>query len=375
MKIGIITLPLNYNYGGLLQTFALQSFLERNGHKVEVIDRPYRPYIISNKKKLLVYIRRFVHKYFLGDKNIRIASEDYYNKTYKYVCKNTDRFINTYIHRRLINNFSEISSGDYDAFVVGSDQIWRVSYNIDIYDSYLLFAKHWNVKKIAYAVSFGTDIWEYSDEQTKKCKELVELFDAISIRELSGVQLVKNYFKVNVPNVLDPTMLFSQSFYDNLLNVKEIKSKGDIMLYILDRVENLDENIRSIAYNNKLTFFYANSKINELGLNVKLEERVQPSVEEWLYSIKTAKFVITDSFHACVFSILYNKNFVVVGNMARGLSRIYSVLNLFGLMDRYAASYSDIENILFTDIDYRRVNSIVARMRDFSSKFLLSNLK
>lgn len=375
MKIGIITLPLNYNYGGLLQAFALQNFLESNGHKVEILDRLYRPHVISNKKKIILYTKRYIKKHFLGEKNIRITSEDYYNKTYEQVCRNTDIFIRNYIHRRLINDFSEISPNEYDAFVVGSDQVWRVSYNSDIYNAFLLFAKEWKVKRVAYAISFGTDIWEYTKEQTDKCRELAKLFDAIGTREFSGVQLVENNLKVKATNVIDPTMLYESSFYDNLLKCEHLERKGDIMMYILDKSQSLENVIRAISITNQMTYFNANSKIEELGVDVKLEERIQPSVEEWLTNIKTAQYIITDSFHACVFSILYNKDFVVVGNTSRGLSRIYSILNMFGLNDRYAKSYNDINNILHRAIDYQPINHKIADIRASSSDFLLNSLK
>ena len=90
-----------------------------------------------------------------------------------------------------MNDFNALNPNDFDAFIVGSDQVWRRLYMPDIYREYLSFAEGWNVRRISYAASFGTEEWEYSPLETTECRRLLQKFDAVSVREASGVSLCK----------------------------------------------------------------------------------------------------------------------------------------------------------------------------------------
>ena len=123
----------------------------------------------------------------------------------------------------------------FDAYVVGSDQVWRPTYNLGdkLFDMYLAFADGQQVKRLSYAASFGVDKWEYSDDQTRICSELAKQFDAISVREKSGVKLCADNLGVDAIHVLDPTMLLDPSDYNKLIG-KQISDKttgGVILLY------------------------------------------------------------------------------------------------------------------------------------------------
>ena len=158
MKIGILTLPLHSNYGGILQAYALQSVLERMGHKVEVIDRELHrklPFWIM----ALRIVKRCLIKYVIGKKETVIFIERKRRKEQKIISQYTSQFINHYIHRRIVKSYNEIGESDYDAIIVGSDQVWRPSYfgKKIIRHAYLDFAKDWKtIKRISYAASFGT---------------------------------------------------------------------------------------------------------------------------------------------------------------------------------------------------------------------------
>ena len=133
------------------------------------------------------YIRRILKKC-VGKRSI-INYEGFMRKWQPRVAANINQFINTYIHRRIVN-FDSLSDGEYDAFVVGSDQVWRPSYNHHIKNAFLGFAENWkNVKRIAYAASFGVDNWEFTEEQTDECKKLIQKFDFVSVREDTAVNL------------------------------------------------------------------------------------------------------------------------------------------------------------------------------------------
>ena len=376
MRIGILTLPLHTNYGGILQAYALQTVLERMGHEVVVFDTPNKCPLPPFWKLPLCFGKRLLKK-ILGRPE-RVFYEYYQNKTRPVIAKNIQPFINTYIHRKIIRRFRELCPKDYDALVVGSDQVWRKKYfsgmwlNQPMENAYLSFAQNWKVRKIAYAASFGTDNREYDDEQTANCKVLIKQFDAVYTREASGVDLCRNKFGVEAKQVLDPTMLLDKSDYIALFKTSKVsKSAGNLLNYVLDESEVLSDLIRRIANQKHLIPFSVNNPY-ENDESKPLQDRIKPSVETWLRGFYDAEFVVTDSFHACVFSILFKKQFVVVGNKERGMSRFESLLKMFGLEDRLVDEAMDIESL--KDIDYDEVYRRYANLREKSMSFLYENL-
>lgn len=326
MKIGIITLPPSFNYGNILQAWALQTILERMGHQAEIVVGVPRRFKLSAWSKPLVYAKRAFQKYIGGEKNIVVRNEEIMDV----LLKNTECFIQSYLHLREFKSFADIKETDYNAFVVGSDQIWRKRYNADIRNCYLKFAKDWNVRRVAYAASFGTANWEYSDEETKECSDLLSLFDGISVRERSGVALVKNKLQQEALHVLDPTLLLDKEDYESLfLSNKEVpQSKGDLLCYVLSKDESVSSEISRIAREKALVPFRVNSRFDEP--TAPLEERIQPPVESWLRGFYDAKLVATDSFHATVFSIIFKKPFIIFGSGIRGNERMESLLTMAG---------------------------------------------
>ena len=331
MKIGILTLPLHTNYGGILQAYALQTVLERMGYEVTVFDTPKKIKVFTWRLPIMV-LGRCIAKFLLGRQSY-ILTEVWHNKTYPIVSRYTQAFIDKYINRLELADISALSKNEYDILIVGSDQIWRPVYYTHIENAFLSFAREWDVKRIAYAASFGTDKWEYSEKQTQLCGSLLQLFDVVTVREQSGISLCQKHFNVMAQHVLDPTMLLESADYIKLIEVSNIsKSEGDMLCYILDETEEKSNFISRIAAHKGMKMFRVNSRIEDKF--APLEERIQPPVEFWLRGFYDAKFVITDSFHACVFAILFQKPFLVIGNRERGLARFESLLSLFDLEDR-----------------------------------------
>lgn len=372
MRIGILTLPLHTNYGGILQAYALQTVLERMGHEVVVFDTPNKKSLPPFWKIPLTFTKRTILK-FLG-KNDRIFTEYYYNKTRPIIARNIQPFIDKYIHRKVIRSFYNLQSEDYDTIVVGSDQVWRAIYfpmwgeKQDIENAYLSFTEGWNIKRISYAASFGTDDWEYTNEQTLRCKALLQMFDAISVRETNGINLCKKYFDVDSVHVLDPTLLLNEFDYSMFFqNANTPKSNGTLLNYILDETEESKIIISDVAKQKCLETFSVNNPY-EHDESKPLSERIKPSVEKWLRGFYDAEFVVTDSFHACVFSILFKKQFVVIGNETRGMSRIESLLKMFEIEDRLVTSNFNVKTL--PNIDYDNVYSLLINMRKNSINYL-----
>lgn len=326
MRIGVITIQPTINYGGILQAYALQTILERMGHKVEIICDSNRHFTLPTWKKPFVYAKRIFLKYLFGKRSLIIRMEEFRRNQ---ACQYTEAFIQHYLHLRQYKSFCAIKESDFDSIVVGSDQVWRPFYVHDIEKSYLDFAEEWNVKRIAYAASFGTDTWEYNKEQTANCRRLIKLFDAVSVREESGVRLVREYLNAEAVHVLDPTMMLEKEDYISLFEKAGTpESAGSMLCYILDETPEVKEQIALYQKQRHLTPFYVYSHYDRN--DSPAEEWIQPPVEEWLRGFYDAKLVVTDSFHATVFSIIFGKPFVVLGNTKRGNARFSSLLNMVG---------------------------------------------
>lgn len=369
MRIAILTLPLHTNYGGILQAYALQTILERMGHEVCVIERRPRPTRLPLWKMPYSYGKRIIKN--LTGHPYPVFYEQKKDREAPVVAQNTNKFINKYIKRRVVNEFSDIHKEDFNSIVVGSDQIWRPKYFPKIETAYLNFTKDWNIKRIAYAASFGTDEWEYSPKQTQNCRHLITKFEAVSVREKSGIDLCHKYLDVNAKQVLDPTLLLKTEDYISLFkSIGVPKSPGNLLGYILDNTPEKVSFIDHIAKLKGLIPFRVDSKVeNKIA---PLNERIQPPLENWLRGFYDAEFVITDSFHACVFSILFHKLFFVIGNKERGMSRFQSLLSMFGLEDRLVDIHSPIN--LNSNIDWNDVDNVLNKKREEARRFLTNSL-
>lgn len=379
MRIAILTLPLHTNYGGILQCFALQTILKQLGHEViEIEFEKYQQLKLPLKKYLKVIPRRIISKC-LGRYKEPIFFEHYFNKTLlpklkaeqDSVQSHTKQFIDSNINRIIVSKPSEISKLNLDAFVVGSDQIWRAPsarYNFgSVATVYLDFIKRGQIKKIGYSISFGTDVWEYSDAETHICTDLIKEFDAVSVREDSAVHLCSEKLSYNkAVQVIDPTMLLDKDNYLSLITGYQL-SEGNLFAYILDDAPECNKLIKSVTNMTGLKPFFVNSKEDDA------ERQPQPPVERWLAAFRDANMVVTDSFHGCVFSIIFNKPFWVIGNKKRGYARFESLLKLFELQNRLITEDNSTTD-WSQSIDWIKVNDKRAQLRNVGLNFLKSNL-
>lgn len=342
MRIGILTLPLHTNYGGILQAYALQTVLQRMGHEVCVINQP-TPKKPATIRVLIYFLRRLFRHYILGNKSVSTRWNEGAIKESKKT-KPIYGFINHKIHNRFVRDFTSLKPTEFDAIVVGSDQIWRkayFSYVSQIEDAFLRFAENWNVLRVAYSASFGKDnIDDYTAEEKANIRRLLSKFAKVSVRESSGITICKEEFGIEAEQLLDPTMLLSADDYNKIIeDYGETKFSGNFFNYILDEREEISETIKAIERQNGWTSYRVNDIVSTGKHSSK---RIKPqSVEYWLQAIRDAKAVITDSFHGCVFSIIFNKPFIVFGNQGRGMSRFESLLKMTGLTDRLVSSKAE----------------------------------
>lgn len=363
MKIAILTQPLMTNYGGVLQNYAMQQVLIRLGHFPITLEKDPHQHI-STFKLVCDIPKRIITKYILRKRD-HIFTEKVNNKIVDRHPKTLFPFIKSYINHRYVLNYDLNNIPDVDAFLVGSDQVWRPLYNWGVLDKMFLsfIPESSNIKRIAYAASFGTSEWEYNEEQTKKCAELIDRFDAVSTREIDGVDMCKKYLKrEEVVPVLDPTLLLNKENYLTLCKDIPISDKNLLFAYILDT--------------NSETLSKLNDIANAYGLTLKFVSAHHDctlSMEEWLALFRDAKMIITDSFHGTVFSIIFNKEFDTIVNQSRGRSRFTSLLSQLSLTGRMFNSIFDV-NFNSNIIDWSIVNDNLSSLKDKSLNFLTSAL-
>ena len=373
-KIGILTQPLEHNYGGLLQAYALCEVLRQKGFDSIVLDRKQS---YSTIRKGLSHAKTLIYKC-LGKK--RQFTLFLSNSDKHILYQQTDYFINKYIPNiSLLNNeelLSYIQKKYFYAYVVGSDQVWRPCYSLNLPTYFLDFVEeNKSVKKLSYAASFGVDTWEFTEEQTLMARKLIKEFDAVSVREDSGVKLCKEYLGCEAEHVLDPTMLLEKEHYIKLFEQEgEVKSKGNLFTYVLDRDGEKESVIKRYEKELCLQEFTSQPKETQLtrkGIKNNIEDYKYPTVTKWLRSFYDAEFIITDSFHGCVFSIIFNKPFIAILNHGRGASRFYSLLKMFDLEDRIYTHESDCSN---RAIDWNQVNEKLNSLRIHSKSFFKNQL-
>ena len=377
MKIAIVTLPLHTNYGGVLQAYALKTVLENMGHEAQVLDLEKKVLLPKTMKAPFIYLKRLLQKCLNGKRGPEVLRECRLRREYPVVSSKISSFTADYVKPRVLKSYSQVQESDYDAYVVGSDQIWRPEYFRWIKDAFLDFAKGWDVRRLSYAASFGTDELEYDYLLLDECSRLLSQFDAVSVREASGVRICDEWFDYeNAVHVLDPVMLLPLEHYASIAaKAVSCNERGGIVTYILDR---------SAAKSNIASFVsrVTGMELNDVSVypqdrNIPLADRVVPPMEEWLCAFVNADFVVTDSFHGCVLSILFHKPFLVTGNKTRGMARIETLLETFSLENRLVDGIDpdDDGQGWLMEIDWDKVDAVLEERRNFSMDFLRGALK
>lgn len=377
MKIAILTQPLHTNYGGNLQNFALQTALKKMGHEPVTIDR--HATIKLRTKLKLGYFKRLASHYLKGTPKPK--ARDYLGTSKdKRDRAHVIRFIETYINKtpRLYSDQAvqkAFAEKRFDAVIVGSDQCWRPIYSPNISTYFLDFLENdQSIKKIAYAASLGTEKWEFDEQQTQMAQRFIKQFDAVSVREKQAVELVKDKLNTEASFVLDPTLLLDKDDYLKVIDAHQppLPTRKGVYTYVLDAggwkgqvINQVAETLNTSVFNNQPKATIANPSDNS-------DDYVIPSIEGWIKGFADADFVVTDSFHGTVFSILFNKPFVSLLNAERGAARFYSILSEFGLEDRLVAGYDEakVGFLLNQETDWQQVNAKLEKLKQNSKGFL-----
>lgn len=384
MKIAILTQPLctNHggNYGGILQAYALQMMLKQQGHHVVTLNRhngypSLKLFVFRLGSSLKCAFRRYI----LRKRNFVVCSPfaRYYNThavhpfdnslLWEFI-KNNIVLSQPFYSTKALKKY--VRQNGVDCIIVGSDQVWRELYSPCITNYFLDFlGEKRGIKRYAYAASFGVSEGAISSDNLQKCIKYLKLFDGVSVREQSGVKYLERVFGYDKAKVvLDPTLLLPADVYRKLMLPEDCAASG-VVSYILDKNSEKESIVADIAA--KIGKPVAKFTIHPVDSDGKPGKFV--SVSKWLASIANADFVVTDSFHGCVFSILFRKQFIAIGNKERGMERFLSLLGDFGLLDRLVLSqqeYINKEEILMSPIDYSKAEIVLARLRKESMDFI-----
>lgn len=358
MKVGIVTQPLYANYGGILQNYALQQVLKKMGHEPVTLD--YMP-SLSFGRYLLYAGKTLVCAF--------SPSRRHPMKPYKHFLKrpeSIDSFVRNNIETtKIVPDYTKnlLKKNGIEAVIVGSDQVWRYGYNSShIEDMYLAFAKDYNCIKLAYAASFGVEKWTYSEKLAKEVRELIKQFNAVSVREDSAADICREVLDVEAKTVLDPTLLLSATDYQPFCKGPVPGEKPYLAAYVLDINDEKNNYIDAVAKAN--------------GLEVKRMTVTDSgcSIEEWLTTIKNASYVITDSYHGSLFSIILEKQFQSFINKKRGADRFYTLFKRLGIQDSLLDCVP-ATSVISGRIDYSHVQKRLTELQRDSLGFIKDYLR
>lgn len=348
IRTATITFHKAINYGAILQTYALQKSILKLGIDNAIID--YDCKLISNEYKFinLNSIRSFIKSFVKSFIGFRL----YYCKKDKFKL-----FIKKYI---VLTNpvtkdilKSEEFNNKYDFFITGSDQVWNYELtNLD--ENYFLnFVKDKNKIK-SYAASFG--IGCIPNVLKLQYKQYLERFSTILVREKTGKNLVKELIDKEVNTVLDPVLLLREDEWNKILKETKFDNIRDKYILLYMTTPHIISFAKKLSIKYKIPIFNISDLIlkrkNKIG---NTESKLGP--EDFISAIKNARFVVTGSFHAVVFSIIYNKDFFINNKdktKENRSSRQKDLLDLLEIKDREIFNHDDDTD--FVPIDWNNVN-------------------
>lgn len=386
MKVAILTFCRTTNYGAAMQCYALSQYVREQGHEVVILNVPlthigespsfvkrFCSFVLRMKRRLLNSPQRqnleTIRYSRTSAQRIEDARYDALNQIE--FNKFNQRFLPPFTQEYKTEHDLLSNSPDVDLYIVGSDQVWNTQITLSQKDLFFFsFLK--DKRRISYAASFGgSALWHENCVSTKCIKNLLQQFEAISVRESMGLEILNEQFDLDGTEVLDPTFLLDS--YQSLLDYGRADAKGSVYTYKFILNDEWMKVICSIA--------------DALNAGIRMDCEVikvagvpfRPilGVEDWLRMINSSEFIVTDSFHCTVFCILFRKPFIVTPSYPGGEGRMLSLLQKLGLESRFYYTVSQFyqsHDKWKESIDYDAVHKKLTLYRKSSRDFLLSHL-
>ena len=373
MKICVITLHTVNNYGSVLQTYATQKILEQMGHSVQVIDYWRASNQLDAKVNDLLHHKKLKPFY-------KILQNSVVRSSVTKLCEMKaisdhepfEKFLNQRVHlSRRYNDYAELEANppEADVYITGSDQVWNSIWNNGFERAYYLEFVPDSKKKIAFSASIGRE--RIDDWEIEPMRASLSRYQAISMREESGVHLLRDKLGIDASLTLDPTLMLPGSQWLELCRKKRIMEDAYILVYQLNNNWKMDQYIEQLAsrYGLKiLRLTYGRGNKSQVGRKL-----VRPSVEEFLGAFAGAECVVTDSFHATSFALNLGIDFISIPPEKFSV-RIKDILQLTHTESRLLSDYENFE-IYNETTDYDKVQNVLENMRMQSLHFLTQALE
>ena len=353
MKCSIITIHHIHNFGSVFQAYSLAHFLEMNGYETEIID--YRPgYYDLGRNKLKTVIGRVLNLVPYSKRKIKFET---------FICEHE------VLSNKQFSNISELEAYYRDSdriFIAGGDQLWNSYHPCGNDDAYKLVFTD-SSQKIAYGTSMGRD--NFSDEELKKIAPLVDGFQKIMLREQSTVSLLQRYVKTSVNHVIDPVGLLDTKEFEAIAVKPKIDEPYAVM-YLADSGELLDQAIELLSKKIGLKIVHICGLKKKCYCDYFIKDA---GPEEILGYILYADFVLSASFHATMFSLMFQKQFATLLPGEQTNARINDLLEYVGLENRVIHCKEELIQ-LENEIDYYFADQVIKDFREESRAELLSAL-
>lgn len=364
-KVGIVTFHRAHNYGAILQAYALQEKIKSLGHDISVINYNndlYKKYNIFyiDKTNFKTIIKSIIRNIIFLPKNIiRYKNNDKFMNEKLVLTKKTDK-----------KQTSKICC-NYDAVITGSDQVWNEKITHGLDDIYSLNIPG-DFKRISYAASLGHT--KLDDTNESIYTEKLNRMNNISVREKTFVNDLEGMLKKDVNLVMDPTFLINGSEWEEKISsVPKIADKY-IFVYSLGKNSELTKTVEYLKKKTKLKVVYFGNRKQYAKDDINIYTK---DAFVFLKAIKDAEYVIANSYHATIFSIIFKKNFMDYVQ-DYNLHKIKDLLNLLNIKNKMFSNYDEFiknEEKLLEDIDYDKVYSKLEPEIDKSTEFLKSALE
>ena len=351
-----VTTMIGDNYGSALQAYARQQVIKEIGGGASVVNLRPKSYVVRFLRTYLIPT-----KYDGIRKKLKKAKSDYKNRVKR---KKVHEFYNKYIEMEIYRTLDELQnvSGSQITFICGSDQIWNPQFQPNRL-FYLDFPSQLKIKKYSYAASLAVS--SMSEEQKAYYRQKLDGFETISVREKTGKQLLEEATNKSVRVDVDPVLLLDTEKWKNVMSSR-FNGKKYMLLYMLRPMPELLEFAKNVAHKKNLDLLYIGDYFID---DNDVESCHDAGVEDFLSAIYSAEYIVTNSFHATVFSILFKKMFCSYA-VSRTGTRVQDFLQDVGLQKCQLENFNSAQFEFYSETDWNAVFAHIASQRETSMKYV-----